>query len=179
MAFRGVDGRADTSTYAEEEDKKVARQRSGIKRHGQIMAVTIQRQRSLYDALLRGARHKCPACGRGSVFRAYLKVADSCAHCGEALHHHRADDAPPYLTITIVGHLVVAGVLVLERAAAPPQWLHLALWLPLTVVLSLVLLPTIKGSIVGLQWANGMHGFGAHPDPDEIEHEPAHAPSST
>ena len=143
------------------------------------MAVSVQRHRNLYDALLRGARHKCPACGNGRLFRAYLKVADTCPSCQEALHHHRADDAPPYLTITIVGHLIVAGVLVLEQAASPPQWLHMALWLPLTVVLSLILLPSIKGSIVGLQWANEMHGFGMHPDPDEGEHEPAHSPHHT
>lgn len=131
------------------------------------MPVTIQRKRNLGDALLRGARMKCPACGTGRLFRAYLKVADTCPDCQEALHHHRADDAPPYLTIVIVGHLIVAGVLTLEQAAAPPQWLHMALWLPLTVVLSLVLLPRIKGSIVGLQWANRMHGFGSYPDPDD------------
>lgn len=131
------------------------------------MAVSIGRKRNLADALLRGARRKCPACGSGRLFRAYLKVADRCPDCSEALHHHRADDAPPYVTIVIVGHVIVAGVLTLEQAFAPPQWLHMALWLPLTVVLSLVLLPCIKGSIVGLQWANEMHGFGSYPDPDD------------
>ncbi len=60
-------------------------------------------------------------------------------------------------------------MLLLEQTLAPPQWLHMALWLPLTVVLSLVLLPSIKGSIVGLQWANRMHGFGSYPDPDYNE----------
>lgn len=143
------------------------------------MTVTIGRKRNLYEAILRGARHKCPACGIGRLFRAYLKVADTCPHCHEELYHHRADDAPPYLTIVIVGHVIVAGILVLEQTIAPPQWLQLALWLPLTVVMSLVLLPTIKGSVVGLQWANEMHGFGTHPDPDEIEHEVARSPSST
>ncbi len=43
----------------------------------------------------------------GAMFRRYLKVADTCPHCGEALHHHRADDAPAYFTIVIVGHIVV------------------------------------------------------------------------
>lgn len=138
------------------------------------MAVSIRRKRNLADALLRGARLKCPACGTGRLFRAYLKVADTCPDCQEALHHHRADDAPPYLTMVIVGHVIVAGVLALEQAVAPPQWLHMALWLPLTVLLSLVLLPRIKGSIVGLQWANGMHGFSSYPDPDDSEHASTH-----
>ena len=46
------------------------------------------------------------------MFRAFLKVADHCPACGEALHHHRADDAPAYFVILIVGHIVVPLVLV-------------------------------------------------------------------
>nr|PZN82972.1 MAG: hypothetical protein DIU57_10705 [Pseudomonadota bacterium] len=138
------------------------------------MPVSVEPQRNLLEALVRGARLKCPACGTGQLFRAYLKVVDNCPDCHEALHHHRADDAPPYMTIVIVGHVIVAGVLLLEQTLAPPQWLHMALWLPLTVVLSLVLLPRIKGSIVGLQWANRMHGFGSYPDPDDSQDILAH-----
>jgi len=118
--------------------------------------------RPLSQSLLRGASLKCPACGTGALFRRYLKVADSCTHCGESLHHHRADDAPAYFTIVIVGHVVVSLVLAVEVAYRPPMWLHAALWLPLTVALALVLLAPIKGTLVSLQWALLMHGF----DPD-------------
>jgi uncharacterized protein (DUF983 family) len=118
--------------------------------------------RPLLQSLLRGARLKCPACGTGAMFRRYLKVADACPHCGESLHHHRADDAPAYFTIVVVGHIVVAMVLSVEMAFRPPLWLHCALWLPLTVILALVVLPPIKGALVSLQWALLMHGF----DPD-------------
>jgi uncharacterized protein (DUF983 family) len=121
--------------------------------------------RPVSGAMLRGASLKCPACGKGSLFRRYLKVADACPACGEELHHHRADDAPPYFTIVIVGHVVVSLVLAVEMAYRPPLWVHAALWLPLTVVLSLVLLPSIKGALVALQWALRMHGF----DPDAAE----------
>ena len=89
--------------------------------------------RPTWQSLLRGASLKCPACGVGALFRRYLKVADNCPHCGESLHHHRADDAPAYFTITIVGHVVVSLVLTVEVAFRPPLWLHAALWLPLTV----------------------------------------------
>ena len=65
--------------------------------------------RPIFGSLLRGAALQCPACGTGAMFRRYLKVADTCPHCGEALHHHRADDAPPYFTIVIVGHIVVSS----------------------------------------------------------------------
>lgn len=121
--------------------------------------------RPLQQSLLRGAMLKCPACGVGGLFRRYLKVADECPHCRESLHHHRADDAPAYFTIVIVGHVVVSLVLMVEVAYRPPMWLHAALWLPLTVALALLLLSPIKGTLVALQWALLMHGF----DPDAEE----------
>ncbi len=131
--------------------------------------------RSVKSAMLRGAAGRCPACGRGSLSRAYLKIVDQCASCGEALHHQRADDAPAYLTMMVVGHVVVGGLLTVEQAWAPPTWVQLAIWLPLTLVLSLVLLPVIKGSLVGLQWALRMHGFGSGPDPADPIPDPSTA----
>ena len=116
--------------------------------------------RSWWSAMRRGGALHCPNCGKGSLFERYLKVRHSCQTCQEALHHHRADDAPPYFTIFIVGHLIVGGVLSVEQAFHPEPWVQAVLWLPLTVVLSLALLPRIKGALVGLQWALRMHGFG-------------------
>lgn len=116
--------------------------------------------RSLFAAMLRGAKLRCPSCGSGDMFAGYLKVADACPGCSEELHHHRADDAPPYFTIFIVGHLIVGGVLAVEKAFHPAPWIQAAIWLPLTLVASLWMLPRIKGALVGLQWALGMHGFG-------------------
>ena len=114
---------------------------------------------SLSSDLLRGLLGKCPACGKGKLFRAFLKVADHCPNCGEALHHHRADDFPAYLVIVIVGHIVVPLVLAVETHLAPSYWVHLALWLPLTLCLSLSLLQPVKGVVVAVQWFLGMHGF--------------------
>jgi uncharacterized protein (DUF983 family) len=117
------------------------------------------RPRDLVRAMLRGFSQRCPACGEGLLFGRYLKVADTCAKCAEALHHHRTDDAPPYFTIAIVGHVIIAGVLALEKGLAPPTWVHMTIWLPLTLAASLWLLPRVKGALVGLQWALYMHGF--------------------
>jgi uncharacterized protein (DUF983 family) len=123
--------------------------------------------RDVWQALRRGFAQRCPACGAGPLFGRYLKVREACPGCGEALHHHRADDAPAYFTILIVGHLIVGAVLPVERAFAPPLWLHALLWGPLTLALTLTLLPRIKGCIVGLQWAFYMHGFGAEGQPGQ------------
>ncbi len=123
--------------------------------------------RDLWTAMLRGAKHRCPNCGSGRMYERYLKVADRCGTCSEELHHHRADDAPPYFTIFIAGHLIVGGVLAVEQAFHPEPWIQASLWLPLTLVLCLLLLPRIKGTLVGLQWALRMHGFG---DPADDGH---------
>jgi uncharacterized protein (DUF983 family) len=129
--------------------------------------------RPLQQALLRGAMGRCPACGVGRLFTSYLKVAEKCPHCGEELHHQRADDAPAYFTMVIVGHIVIAGVLAMEKAYVPPTWLQLAIWLPMTAVMSLALLPLVKGMLVALQWSLRMHGFGKGRDPAAPDPDPA------
>ena len=116
--------------------------------------------RDVKRSMLRGLLGRCPNCGSGALYCGYLKVSDRCPSCGEALHHHRTDDAPPYVTILVVGHIIVGAVLSFERAFSPPTWVHLATWLPVTLVLSLFLLPRFKGALLGLQWALYMHGFG-------------------
>jgi uncharacterized protein (DUF983 family) len=116
--------------------------------------------RSLAKAVWNGLKLRCPHCGKGRLFRAYLKVADTCEACGEELHHHRADDFPPYISIVIVGHLIVGLMLHLEMAyqdVAP--WVYMVTMLPAAIVLPLAFLPSIKGAVVGLQWANKMYGF--------------------
>ncbi|MET3354109.1 DUF983 domain-containing protein [Xanthobacter autotrophicus] len=123
--------------------------------------------RSVPDALLYGARGLCPACGAGRLFSSYLKVSPYCPDCGEELYHHRADDAPPYATILLVGHIVVPLMVLVEEIYRPEVWVHLVLWLPLTLALCLCLLPPLKGMLVNLQWALRMHGF----DPGSAERE--------
>jgi uncharacterized protein (DUF983 family) len=133
-----------------------------------------QAPRDVWRSMLRGFLLRCPNCGEGRLFRRFLKVADACPTCGEALHHQRADDAPAYFTIVIVGHIIVGAVLALEKAYAPPTWVHAVIWLPATLLCSLWLLPRVKGTLVGLQWALRMHGFGGVGD--HLEPPPA-APS--
>jgi uncharacterized protein (DUF983 family) len=111
--------------------------------------------------LLRGLRGKCPNCGKGRMFRAFLKVADRCDRCGEELHHHRADDLPAYLVVVLVGHVVVAMALFMEADFPLGMWIEMAIFVPLTLVLSLLLLQPTKGAVVALQWNMGMHGFAS------------------
>ena len=116
---------------------------------------------SALRAMGRGALSRCPACGKGRLFGRFLKVVDQCEACGTEFHHHRADDFPPYIVMFLVGHLIGYGILMTETRMEVPLWFHLALWPALTLILCLVLLQPVKGAVVGLQYALGMHGFGA------------------
>ena len=123
--------------------------------------------RNVLSAMINGAKQKCPCCGQGRLFRSFLKTNHACEVCSLEFHHHRADDAPPYFTIVIVGHFIVSAILTLEVAVKPPLWLHMLIWIPLSIVFSLILLGPIKGAIVGLQWSKFMHGFGLDPHPED------------
>ncbi len=128
------------------------------------------RERNLWRAIKTGALGRCPNCRQGQLFASFVKSNEHCGHCGEALHHHRADDLPAYLVILVVGHIVVGAFMGVEATSALSLWQHLAIWIPVTIVMSLAMLHPTKGAVIGLQWALYMHGFGGHDD--EIESHP-------
>jgi uncharacterized protein (DUF983 family) len=108
-------------------------------------------------AVKRGLFNRCPYCGEGTVFAGYLSLVRECAECHAPLGRLRADDAPPYFTIFLVGHLLVPGVLMVEKAYMPPMWLHMALWLPLFSILCILALRPIKGGVVGWMSTLGLN----------------------
>ncbi|MBS0470495.1 MAG: DUF983 domain-containing protein [Proteobacteria bacterium] len=124
------------------------------------MSTLIERWQAVKaEPAMRGLLGRCPKCGEGRLFRAFLKVADSCPACGEEMHHHRADDFPAYLVIVIVGHVICAGALGVEAAFSPALWVHAVLWGPATLGMALGLIQPVKGAVVGFQWQHGMEGF--------------------
>ncbi|HEV2677212.1 MAG TPA: DUF983 domain-containing protein [Aliidongia sp.] len=114
---------------------------------------------STMTAVMRGLRRSCPQCGRGRMFkpgwRNILKLADACPHCGEHFEGIRADDVPAYFTILVVGHIVVPLMLVAEQHDMSTP-LAISLFLPLTLALTALLLPTFKGAIAALMWSLGL-----------------------
>lgn len=124
--------------------------------------------RPLWGAIKRGFSSRCPHCGEGKLFRAFVKPVDNCASCGEDYTHQRADDMPAYLVVLIVGHITVGGFMASEMMTDWPGWLHLSVWVPATIILALLLLQPVKGAVIGLQWANYMHGFGGEDNSQEF-----------
>ena len=116
----------------------------------------------LGTAMGRGFHGRCPSCGRGRLFSGFLRVVPECEHCHAPLGLARADDAPPYFTILIVGHIVIPAMLIMQKMSDPPLWLLSVIFLPLTLALSLALLRPIKGAIVGLMLCFNM----LKPDPE-------------
>ncbi len=106
----------------------------------------------------RGLLRRCPACGQGHAFGGYLKLAETCSVCDTPLGSIRADDFPPYLTIFIVGHVVVPLILFSEQTMTLSMGLQMAFWPLLTLLLCLITLPYIKGAVVGLMWALRLRG---------------------
>ena len=108
---------------------------------------------SVLTGLKRGFMGRCPNCGEGRLLHRYLKVVSPCAACGHDNAQYPADDAPPYFTILIIGHVVIAPLVVFPAIWEQPAALVLAVCLPTVLALTLLLLPRVKGAVIGVQWA--------------------------
>ncbi len=106
------------------------------------------------NPLLAGLRGRCPGCGEGHMFDGFLKVAPACEACGYDLARADSGDGPAVFVIMIAGFVVAFSALFLEFAAHPPVWVHLLLWLPATVILSLGLLRPLKGLMLAAQFVS-------------------------
>ena len=125
---------------------------------------------SRFAAITRGIAHHCPNCGEGPLYRAYLKVVDECGSCGHRLGDYRADDGPAYFTILLVGHLVIAPMLFLQWIWRAPIWLVVPLTLIPLATITLLILPRVKGALVGLLYSlktTGEHAPGSELDASE------------
>ena len=114
-----------------------------------------QSPRSFRTGIKRGICRYCPNCGKGPLFDGYIKVHSPCAACGNDNGAYRADDAPAWLTILIVGHAVIAPILYFGLAfiLTVSLGLVLALLLPFIFLVTLLILPFAKGTIIGMEWA--------------------------
>lgn len=111
------------------------------------------------SALMKGLLCRCPACGDGPLYQGFLKVRARCASCNADLSGQDSGDGPAPFVIFLVGAIVVAGALITEVRYEPPVWLHLALWLPLTVVLVLALMRPAKALLIALQYKHRRQDF--------------------
>ena len=114
------------------------------------------REKSVWTGVQRGLARRCPNCGEGRLLRGYLTIRSPCEVCGNDNTIYPSDDFPPYLTILVVGHVVLPLLVWMDSTYEPPLWLMAAVWLPVTTAMCLVLLPFMKGATVGLCWATNL-----------------------
>lgn len=111
-----------------------------------------------WPSMARAAACRCPRCGEAPLFRAYLKPVESCASCGADWGHIRADDGPAWLTILIVGHVVIGLILAVEPYVDIPQWISMTMWSGLALGMTLILLPSAKGVFINIIWRSQAPG---------------------
>jgi uncharacterized protein (DUF983 family) len=109
--------------------------------------------RPLVPAMLRGFRGRCPKCGDGKLFWRYLKVTPTCEACGHDLAAYPADDGPAYLTILLVGHLLIAPLLLFPFIWESSPWIVVPVTLIPLAIATLVALPFVKGAFIGLLYS--------------------------
>jgi uncharacterized protein (DUF983 family) len=108
--------------------------------------------KTLVSVLKKTLRNQCPQCGTGRLYLSFLKLAPSCTECAEDFSHIRADDAPAWLTIFIVGHIMTPIVLILLSMFDYPDWLLTVIIIIPSVIMSLIILPFAKSLFIGILW---------------------------
>lgn len=107
---------------------------------------------TLGTAIKRGIFQKCPKCGEGKLFSSYLKQVDECDVCHEHYGHIRADDGPSWLTILLIGHIIIPFLIITQMTGALTPTQGAILWLSVATILIFVLLPITKGFFISMLW---------------------------
>ncbi len=118
-----------------------------------MVAPLVDKPRLIWEGLRRGLLGKCPNCGRGALYRAFLKIEAQCAECGHDNGQYRADDGPAHLTILVVSFVMIVPLLLVSLRTEWSTASILAVFVPAVVLLTLGVLPRVKGAFIGAQWA--------------------------
>ena len=102
------------------------------------------------DTLARGIAGRCPVCGGSPIFAGYLSVRAQCPVCGTLLGEVPADDAPPWVTMFIALHLLIGLVVSLGEWTTLGTAATIAIVLPVSLLLCLLLLRPVKGGVIAL-----------------------------
>ncbi|MEO8684328.1 MAG: DUF983 domain-containing protein [Devosia sp.] len=100
---------------------------------------------------------RCPRCGEGKLFSGYLKIAPACAVCGLDLKFADSGDGPAVFVIFLVSPIIILLALITGALISLPPYVHLIIWIPATIILSMALLPPFKATLVALQYRHDAH----------------------
>jgi uncharacterized protein (DUF983 family) len=97
---------------------------------------------------------RCPRCGKGKLYRGFLGIVPRCRVCGLDLSFASSGDGPAVFVIFIVSPVVILLAVILEALVHPAPYVHLIVWIPVTVILCLALLRPFKATMIALQYRN-------------------------
>lgn len=117
------------------------------------MAAPDLNARPVWSAIWNGTKRRCPKCGQGKLFYGYADVVKRCGNCNERLDQYNVGLLLPFVVIMIVAHILVFIMLQMELGDAASPLIYLLVLVPLAVILPLLILPSVKGAIVGLLWS--------------------------
>ncbi|MDR4307516.1 DUF983 domain-containing protein [Chelatococcus sambhunathii] len=104
---------------------------------------------------LAGLLGRCPACGRGRLFKGFIALPPACEACGLDYGFADSGDGPAVFVMLIAGFLALGFVLWFEFTYEPPFWVHLVVSLPVVLIVCLALLRVFKGALIALQYKHG------------------------
>jgi uncharacterized protein (DUF983 family) len=113
---------------------------------------------SLKTAVTRALLGRCPHCGKGKLMRGYLKQVEACSVCGEKFGQIRADDAAPWLTLIVVGHIFLPLVFLFNWNWMP-LWVAMVSMSALVVAIALAILPKAKAVFIAILWQTRAPGY--------------------
>jgi len=102
--------------------------------------------------LLAAVKGRCPRCGEGKLFAGLLSLVSRCGSCGLDLSGQDVGDGPVAFVVLILGATTVGLAILLEVLVAPPMWLQLAIWTPVILGGSILLLRVFKAWLVAQQF---------------------------
>lgn len=97
---------------------------------------------------------RCPRCGAPGLFAGPTRFADRCASCGLDYAQFNVGDGPAAFLTLILGTVIVALAIALELTVQPPFWVHMLLWLPLTVAAVVASLRLAKAWLLAAEYRN-------------------------
>ena len=96
----------------------------------------------------------CPECGTKTMFAGTARFAERCSNCGLDYSNFNVGDGPAALLTMVIGALVIVLALMVDSIFRPPFWVHLIIWVPFTVAVTVASLRVAKGALLALEHRN-------------------------
>lgn len=112
--------------------------------------------RRVWPAVLNGLRCRCPKCGDGKLYPAFIEQVETCDKCSEPLGRYNVGLLLPFVVIMIVAHLLIGVMLAMEASGENSSGTYLTVLVPLSVIIPLAVLRSTKGALIGILWSRDL-----------------------